>query len=163
LADRVRPEVLDEVRHVMGRIYNLFARHPSGSTAFFLEDDVVPPDDACARLAALLDQGAFSASAAVAGRHERYRRGEPIAWRWSAEGEREDLPWGRGVQRVGGNGFGCAAVNGAVIRQAVFRSGPPWDDFDFNFYHDTVQSQGRKAVIDWECRCRHHDSANVWV
>ncbi len=163
LADRARPDVLDEVRHYVAAIYNTFARTSDTELALFLEDDVVPPPGAYTRLASLLTGDVASASAVVRGRHERYRRGEPIAWRWDSAGERENLALGSGVQPIGGSGFGCTAVRGGIIRDAVFRSGPPWDDFDFNFFHDLVAVQGRKAVIDWDCVCRHHDTAKEWV
>ena len=160
----LRPAALDAVRHAVARIYNRFARACRTPLALFLEDDVVPPPDAFSRLAELVKSGAASASGVVRGRHEKYRRGAPIAWRWLPDGKREPLSLdGSGIEEVGGSGFGCAVVRGDLIASHVFRSGPPQQDFDFNFFHDTIREDGGRAVLDWGCVCRHHDSAEAWV
>jgi hypothetical protein len=99
----------------------------------------------------------------VRGRHARYRRGEPLAWNWTGEERREDVPTGQGIATVGGNGFGCVAMRGAYLREQVFRSGPPLNDFDFNFYHEATYRDGWDAALDWECVCRHHDGPDVWI
>ena len=164
LADVLRPDALDAVRHAVARIYNRFARACRTPLALFLEDDVVPLPDAFRRLAELVKSGAASASGVVRGRHEKYRRGAPIAWRWRPDGKREPLALdGSGIEEVGGSGFGCAAVRGDLIAGHVFRSGPPQQDFDFNFFHDSIRKDGARAVLDWDCACRHHDSAERWV
>ena len=164
LADEARPDALDAVRHAVARIYNRFARACRTPLVFFLEDDVIPPPDAFTRLADLVKNGAASASGVVRGRHEKYRRGAAIAWRWRPDGTREPLARdGGGVEEVGGSGFGCAAMRGDLVAGHVFRSGTPQQDFDFNFFHDIVREDGGRALLDWGCVCQHHDSAEQWV
>ncbi len=164
LADQLRPDALEAVRHAVARIYNRFAQACRTPLVFFLEDDVIPSPDAFTRLAELVKNGADSASGIVRGRHEKYRRGAAIAWRWRQDGTREPLAQdGGGVEEIGGSGFGCVAMRGDIVAAHVFRSGPPQQDFDFNFFHDIVREDGARALLDWGCVCRHHDSAERWV
>jgi hypothetical protein len=163
IADLPRPEALDAVRHAVGAIYNRFARACATPLALFLEDDVLPPVDAYARLVQHFGDRTLCVSGVVNGRHERYRRGAPIAWRWRADGAREDLVRSAGVEPVGGTGFGCLAMRGDYLRGQVFRSGPPLNDFDFNFFHDATIGGGREALIDWDCVCRHYDGPDSWI
>jgi hypothetical protein len=163
VADLPRPEALDAVRHAVGTIYNRFARACTTPLALFLEDDVLPPDDAYVRLARRLGPHTLSVSGLYLGRHERYRRGAPIAWNWLPNGQRENLSGGAGVARVGGNGFGCVVMRGELLCETVFRSGPPFNDFDFNFYHDAVCRDAREVLLDWDCVCRHYDGPDAWI
>jgi hypothetical protein len=163
IADLPRPEALDAVRHAVAAIYNRFARACQTPLALCLEDDVIPPGDAFARLVQQLGEKRLSVSAVVHGRHAQYRRGAPLAWNWLPDGKREDLPAGAGLTSVGGNGFGCVAMRGDYFRRQVFRSGPPRNDFDFNFYHDATCRDGWEAVLDWGCVCRHYDGPDSWI
>jgi hypothetical protein len=163
IADLPRPEALDAVRHAVAAIYNRFARACATPLALCLEDDVIPPIDAFPRLVQQLGEKRLSVSAVVHGRHAQYRRGAPLAWNWLPDGKREDLPPGQGLAAVGGNGFGCVALRGDYLRRQVFRSGPPRNDFDFNFYHDATCHDGWEAWLDWDCVCRHYDGPDSWI
>jgi hypothetical protein len=160
LADQPRPEAGQAMSDACAAIYNRFARLTSTPVVFTLEDDVIPPDDAFTRLAnTLIKRKAVTVSGSY--RH----RLEPrlIAWNWSYDGRPTDIPSvAEGIEQVGGTGFGCLALDGTIFSKAVFRSGPPWRNFDTNFFED-LASEERKILIDWDCRCRHYVHEQHWV
>jgi hypothetical protein len=158
LADENRAAAARPVSDACAAIYNRFARLVRTPLVFFIEDDVIPPDDVVERLSRSLDIRVVS----VAGAYLHRQRPTPVAWGWSVERQPYDLAAGSGVQRVGGNGFGCLLLRGEYLRHTVFRSGPPYFNYDHHFYATAVLDEEREALIDWDCRCRHYSSANVW-
>jgi glycosyltransferase involved in cell wall biosynthesis len=159
LADLPRDQAAHEVSHACAAIYNRFARIVQTPLVLFLEDDVIPPHDVFTRLALHLDKTIFSVSAAY--RHRT--RSAPVAWHWNKHGNAVDASLAKGTESIGGNGFGCLLMRGEYLRHTVFRSGPPYYNFDHHFYAQYVRSEGGTALIDWDCRCRHYSSADAWV
>jgi hypothetical protein len=153
LADLPRRSTNQLMSDACAFLYNRFARICTTPLALFLEDDIIPPDDAYVRLSrALIEHDAVTASATY--RHRLSPR--IVAWRWSDDDMPVDIPVpGNGVEEVGGTGFGCMAMDGNLLRSTVFNSGGPFYNYDMNFFlHCTRQSQ-KRCVIDWNCRVKH--------
>jgi|GEM_PF-2193188 len=161
LADLPREEVTQSMSDACASIYNLFARRTHTPIVFTLEDDVIPPDDAFVRLSrTLLEQHA----ATVSGSYRHRLEPRLIAWNWAHDERPTDIVGvGEGIELVGGTGFGCMAIDGAVFARTVFQSGPPWRNFDTNFFRNLVCIEGGKTFVDWGCPCRHYVHANHWV
>lgn len=159
IADLPRNDYEKEVCAVCVKIYNTFVALADGQTVFFLEDDVIPPDDAYVRLKQLLTPGIATVSGHYLQRHSKPY--ESIEWDWTEHGKIHYT--GRtGVSGIGGNGFGCVAIHGQLLGSTEFRAGPDWQNYDHNFYAD-LRDKGGKALIDWDCRCRHYLSAEEWI
>lgn len=155
LADLPRAEVQDLLREACARIYNRFARLTNTTLTFFLEDDVLPPTDAYVRLASHFSEGVIS----VSGLYQHRESTNPVAWEWkNAEEPPEFAEVKQGVTKVGGTGFGCIAMRGECLRRTVFHAGPPYRNYDHNFYHQAVVRDGMTALIDWDCHCEHRSS-----
>ena len=159
LADLPREAHTVHVDSACGGIYNRFARFAQTTLVCFLEDDVIPPLDAYVRLIKQFTPDVASVSAAY---FKRFSPSVPVPWEWSTKGHPVDMPRGQGVTEVGGNGFGCVVLRGEILCRTVFRRGPLSYCFDHNFYKDLVYEQKRKALVDWDCVCRHHSDASVW-
>ncbi|MBU0766172.1 hypothetical protein KKF55_00055, partial [Patescibacteria group bacterium] len=157
LADMPRHEVNKDVLHATAHIYNRFARLIQTRYAFFLEDDVIPPEDAYVQLLKHLKPNTVS----VSGLYRDRLKGFPVAWEWT-ENSCRHIPMRTGVSAVGGNGFGCLVMRGTSIHGVVFRTGPNWYNYDHNFYLD-LRDEPAEALIDWNCVCKHYTSANSWV
>jgi glycosyltransferase involved in cell wall biosynthesis len=149
--DRHQPEVAEEVRTAVARIYNRMAREIDTDYVWVVEDDILPPDDACERLLRGFDRHTASVSAMYLSRYD----GGPCVW----GPDFHQLPFGDGIQQVHGNGFGCVILRGGVVRQTQFRA---TGDYDRQFYRD-LQSTGLKARIDWETECEHHSAEAVGI
>lgn len=161
LADQPRADVAQAMSDACAAIYNRFARMTTTPIVFTLEDDVIPPDDAFVRLSATLIRHGV---ATVSGAYRHRLEPRLIAWYWSAKEKPVDVPSvAQGIEQVGGTGFGCLALDGALFSRTVFRSGPPWRNFDTNFFHDLVLIGQQRALIDWDCPCRHYVDANHYV
>lgn len=158
LADMERENNAEEVCRACTDIYNRFRNICKTALVFFLEDDVIPPHHAYTRLAASLRPGIVS----VSGFYRHRESGDPVAWEWDTAGNPVFAKPGRGVRSIGGNGFGCLAMQGSFLRDHAFRHGPGLRNFDQNFYFDTVYRSGSTALIDWSCTCRHYASPTVW-
>lgn len=159
IADLPRLEHIQELCRTCVQIYNLFAAVADGQTVFFLEDDVIPPDDAYLRLKRLLTPDIATVTGHYLQRHIKPH--ESIEWDWTEHGKIRYT--GRtGISSIGGNGFGCLAMHGDMLRNTVFRSGPDWQNYDHNFYVD-LKERGGKALIDWDCVCKHYQSAEEWI
>ena len=155
MADLPRAEVQNLVRDACARIYNRFARLANTTIIFFLEDDVVPPTDAYVRLASQFTEKTVSVSGLYRHRHSD----NPVAWEWTGpELPPEFAVVKKGTTPVGGNGFGCVAVRGECLRRTVFHAGPPYRNYDHNFYHQTVLKDGMTALLDWDCLCEHRSA-----
>ncbi len=158
IADLPRETVAQEVRDACATIYNIFARLSQTTLVFFLEDDVIPPLDVFIRLTRHFSHNVISVSGVYRHRH----RNQSVAWNWTSEGRCIDSPDAKGVMSIGGNGFGCLAMRGEVLRHSVFKSGPPLLNYDQNFYREWVFQKKKEARIDWDSTCRHFLSATEW-
>jgi hypothetical protein len=142
--DRFRRQIQAEVRVAMARIYNRLARDAATDYVWVLEDDILPPDDACERLLRGFDRQTASVSGTYPSRHD----GLPCAWDWNLH--HFSRP-GIGVQPVYGNGFGCVVLRGGILRAAVFQA---TGDYDRVFYRQ-VHDAGLNAKVDWRVVCDH--------
>ncbi len=156
IADKPRDALTGrDVADICADIYNRFAREVTTSLVCFLEDDIVPPNDAYVRLVSALTPTTLSVSGFY-----RHRNGErkPVAWQWDeATHDPVFAKPSAGVTQVGGNGFGCVVVRGAVVRDTHFSAGPPHDNYDHNFYRQHTDA-GWQAFLDWGCICDHLSS-----
>ncbi len=160
LADLPRAEHARLVGYACAGIYNRFARLITSPLVCFLEDDIIPPLDALPRLIGALGPDTVSVSGAC---FQRNKNRSPIVWHWTPNGHPVDASPGSGIESVGGNGFGCLVARGDVIQRTVFRTGPDANCFDHNFYRDIVhEKQEYKALVDWNCVCRHYQNATTW-
>ncbi len=158
VADRPRSEVEAEIGVACSIIYNTFARMVTTPLTFIVEDDVIPPIDAFERLARSLEHNVVSVSGLYWHRTVR----KPVCWEWNENGKPVFADIGRGVQEVGGTGFGCLLIRSFALRNHVFQSGPPHNNYDENFFAALTQNTGHKALVDCECVCRHYQSPAVW-
>lgn len=157
LASLPRHTVTKEVSVVCAALYNTFARMVDTPLVFTLEDDVIPPPDAFVRLSTLMTDDVVSASALYWHRDKN----QPVCWTWDRGGP--SFPEkGTGIQEIGGTGFGCLAINGEIFRNTVFRSGQPFGNYDHNFFAAQTMHGPKRALIDWDCVCRHYQSPDVW-
>jgi hypothetical protein len=157
LADIERESVSRDVADVCVRIYAAFAKLCKTPIVFFLEDDVLPPDDVYPRLVNNLGGSIVSVSACYLHRGDS----SVVAWYWSEDGKILPAPQRIGVAEIGGNGFGCVVMNGDFLRQATWSCVEPYKHYDHNFYHQ-VRQQQKTALLDWSCRCRHYTYALTW-
>lgn len=145
-ADRHSDDVKREVRLAMSKLYHLAATETVTDYVWILEDDIVPPLDACSRLLHGLDSHTASVSAVYCSRFDH----RPCVW----DQHRQNYqPIPQSLRAVHGNGFGCVILRGGVLRQSAFRHR---DDFDRNFY-DQLSAAGWIAKVDWTVGCRHGD------
>jgi hypothetical protein len=158
VADRPRHQVEAEIGVACSIIYNTFARMVTTPLTLILEDDVIPPTDVFERLARSLERDVMSVSGLYW--HRTIRK--PVCWEWSEHGKPVLCEPGRGLQVVGGTGFGCLLIRSSALRNHVFQSGPPHGNYDENFFAEITQNTGYKALIDWDCVCRHYQSSEVW-
>jgi hypothetical protein len=114
---------------------------------WIIEDDVVPPDDACERLLRIFDSDTVSVSGVYDSRYD----GLPCVWNSDL---RHYPKRGQGIQMVHGNGFGCVVLRGGYLRKTVFQG---TGDFDRVFYRQLFVS-GLKAKVDWGVSCEHKGS-----
>lgn len=150
--DRSDEKTKQEVADACAKIYNRFARNCTTTLACILEDDVIPPIDAYARLIGHFREDVATVSACYFHR----KLAQPVAWTWD---KMTGLPAfalvTNGVTSVGGNGFGCLVVRGERLRHTVFHAGPPYGNYDHNFYHVVTEQDGQTALLDWDCICEH--------
>lgn len=158
LADAPRSEVTKLVSHTLGRLYNRCAQLSSTALTLFLEDDMVPPDDAYPRIISHFGTEVLSVNAAYKSR----KKNRSVGW-LDAQGKEfsEQYPMGEGVSSVYGYGFGCSAIRTAYLKEHPFRS-PEGLSYDFDFY-DCAQKQRWKTLVDWNCICKHYQDADTWI
>ncbi len=159
LAAEDRQTQVAAVREVCAQIYNHLAGRTTADLVFTLEDDNEPPADAILQLLASLTEEAMSVSASYLSRDHL----DLVAWNYPSEGRPEPAQITAGVQRVGGHGFGCALVRGAVLRAQPFHNGPPYQDYDFNFFHAHTVLGKWQALVNGALPCRHYQSATTWA
>lgn len=152
LADdnRREEEIQQSVRQAMARIYNRLAREVTTEYVWILEDDILPPGDACQQLLLGFD----GRTASVAAPYRSRYHGGYCAWQ---EGYHSFQEPGEGLQTIAGNGFGCTIIRGSLLRQSVFTSQADPRDFDLAFYQRLKQT-GLEARIDWRCECEHRET-----
>jgi hypothetical protein len=126
--------------------------------SLIVEDDVLPPADVFERLAHSLEKDVVS----VSGAYWHRTAHKPVCWEWNEHGKPVFAEPGRGLQDVGGTGFGCLLIRSSTLRDHVFQSGPPHGNYDENFFAELTQNTGRRALVDWDCGCRHYQSPEVW-
>jgi len=148
--DRHQVHIRDQVRQAMARIYNYLSRLPATEYVWFLEDDIIPPADACRRLLEGFEGNVASVAAPY---RSRYHGGFCV---WNDSQNHLHSP-GAGFERVRGNGFGCAIIRKGVLREAVFTSSGPFPDFDHAFY-EWLHGRGFEARVCWDAECLHLDS-----
>ena len=142
--NRYQPQVRDQVRLAVARIYNRLAREVSTDYAWVIEDDILPPADACERLLRGFNRDTASVSGIYLSRYD----GLPSVW---GEDCRHLSSPADGLQFTYGNGFGCVVLRGGVLRSTVFRA---QGDYDRVFYRQ-LHASGLKAKIDWRVVCEH--------
>ena len=136
-----------KVQQAMARIYNRMMCELTTEFVWIIEDDVIPPADACRRLVDGFDKQI--ASVALTARSPYYDG--YIAW-----DERNHLieKPERGLQTVGGNGFCCVMLRRSVMRHIRFTHLGRNGDFDAAFY-DWLASTNYQARVDWSVECEH--------
>ena len=147
LADKPRQKNHKEVSLAMARIYNRMQREAQTEYLWIVEDDNLPPDNACERLLQRFDADTASVSAAY---WSRFAHGY-VAWRHDRSRIREK---GFGVQQVGGNGFGCVILRRSVLRDTLFTATLDIPAYDNAFYHRLAATRF-KAKLDWSVQCDH--------
>ena len=152
LADENRrdPAIQEEVRVAVARIYNCLAREVTTDYAWVLEDDILPPLDACERLLRGFDENTATVSAVYDSRFS----GQPCVWdRHINHYPRRDS----GLQTVHGNGFGCVVIRGGLLRETVFTA---TGDYDRTFYQ-RLNERDLTAKVDWSCTAQHLEVGDV--
>jgi glycosyltransferase involved in cell wall biosynthesis len=154
LADEPRndKQIRQRVVKAMWRIYGLLNSVLETEYVWVLEDDLLPPEDACEQLLRGFDARTASVSAAYQSRfHGRYS-----AWDEQAH---EFTESGTGRQVIGGNGFGCVILRRSVIGAHPFTTYMDLDDYDIAFYRRLAETPF-VAKVDWDCVCQHgHETA----
>ncbi|QDU10755.1 glycosyltransferase [Gimesia aquarii] len=149
LADENRrlPDIRDQVRFAMARIYNRMLRMVDSEFVWILEDDIVPPDDVCQQLLSCFDPKTVSVAAPYP---SRFHKGFVV---WNQAGASyEKLGYQEEV--VGGNGFGCTILRASTIRDNVFTALHNMPDFDIAFYA-RLKTTGFQAKVNWSCFSQH--------
>lgn len=141
-ADRTDSQTFTDVNIAMGRIYNLMARNISTNYVWIVEDDIVPPLDACRRLLRAFDHNTLSVTGAY---QHRYRNGY-VCWKGDPT---QILEGGSGIQDISGNGFGCVLIRGGILRDAVFPASMCYDVYFYQHYSNFIPR------IDWSVECEH--------
>lgn len=158
VADLPRHEVAQEIGIACSTIYNTFARMAETPLVFILEDDVIPPDDAFPRLIRSFEADVIS----VSGLYWHRDKPKPVCWDWDENGRPVFPEPASGVRNIGGTGFGCLVIRGEFFRRTVFQAGPPFGNYDHNFFASLTRGTRYRALIDWDCLCRHYQSPEIW-
>jgi GT2 family glycosyltransferase len=147
IADLPRREHAREVTLAMARIYNRLAGEVSTDYVWIVEDDILPPLDACRRLLEGFDRYTGSVTGAYWSRFNTAY----VAWHADQRMLSEN-PGGR--CEIGGNGFGCVVLRSELIRNKPFTASIDFLAYDNAFYH-RLPATGLKAKIDWSVECDH--------
>lgn len=158
LADMPRHHVAAEIGIACATIYNTFGRMVETPLAFILEDDVIPPIDAFPRLIRSFEADVVSVSGLYWHRDKR----QPVCWTWDERGAPVFPEPSSGVRPIGGTGFGCLVIRGEFLRRSVFQAGPPFGNYDHNFFAGLTRGTRYRALVDWDCLCRHYQAPDVW-
>ena len=147
LADRPRRESAREVTLAMARIYNRLAQELSTDFVWIVEDDVLPPLDACRRLL----QGFDRTTASVTGAYWSRFSSSYVAWNTNQTMLTKNPG---GLHEIGGNGFGCVVLRAEVVQREPFTASLDYLAYDNAFYY-RLAATGLKAKIDWSVECDH--------
>jgi len=142
--DRYQAKIQEEVRDAVARIYNRMARDVTTDYVWIVEDDILPPDNACESLLRGFDRETASVSGMYLSRYD----GLPCVW---DRNFRHFTRPGHGLQVTCGNGFGCVVLRGGILRTTVFQG---TGDYDRVFYRQ-LQGTALKAKVDWRVVCDH--------
>jgi glycosyltransferase involved in cell wall biosynthesis len=149
-ADRLDDDNCRSVRRAVARIYNKMARELNTEYVWIVEDDVLPPDDACEVLMKAFEPNVVSVAGVVQSRlSSSYLH-------WEKDGTIvtvPPLPESETVIAGGGNGFGCTILRKSCLKDEVFRCDPAFmsGDYDVSFYK---RLKG-EALVHWGVRCQH--------
>jgi hypothetical protein len=151
LADKDRVPNIHKVYFTLAEIYNKYVKMIETPYIWFIDDDTIPPLNAFELLLETIERfDMFSVSGAYQ-IHPLLIPNYYCAWEksWRQSGW---LKKGKGVQKVHGNGFGCALVRN--YQDFNFDYNPNGTGFDEQFY----QREGKKhrqAFINWDVICNH--------
>jgi glycosyltransferase involved in cell wall biosynthesis len=137
----------------VGALWNRIGQLVKTDLVWCVEDDVIPPPGALRRL---LDAMGPNVDAVTASYASRVVPGCEVAWRYDdlRSGYVTHLPRGRGVEEIGGCGFGCALVRADVFRAGPARSAGEAVGYDCNIWLDLAR-RGGQVLIDWDLACEH--------
>ncbi len=146
--DRRGPGVRARVQRAMPRIYNRARAETTTEYLWIVEDDILPPIDGCERLLRSFDSTTVSVSAVYQSRfHPGY-----VAW--DQNGRLLAEP-GKGVEVIGGQGFGCVILRHSVLDEHVIHHGGR-GDYDPTFFAELRGTRWR-AKVDWGCEVEHRE------
>jgi len=145
--DRHDQTVCADVREIVARIYTRMRMEVTTEFVWIVEDDVIPPDDACDRLL----QGMTFDSASISGSYQSRYHDQYDAQ--TLKFEHYKTP-GEGVVKIGCNGFGCVILRKSILNQAPITNIADTSDYDVNFYKWLTRRPYR-ALIDWSVECDH--------
>ncbi len=142
----------------VGALWNRIGRLARTDLIWCLEDDVIPPADALERL---LEGMGPSIDAVTAHYPSRVVPGCSVAWRYGdmETGFVTHLPRGRGLESIGGCGFGCTLVRSEVFRAGPARSAGEAVGYDCNIWLD-LGRRGGTVLVDWDLACEHRCTPN---
>jgi GT2 family glycosyltransferase/glycosyltransferase involved in cell wall biosynthesis len=144
-------EVEKIVCSLMPKIYNNLRRITT-NYVFVVEDDVLPPIDALARLLDSMDADVAAVSGDV---QSRFWPGQSLAHKY-VDGVLTPLEYqsGNDTQDVDGSGFGCLLLRrSAILESAPFNDGGSrYYDVEFS---KQVKFNGWRWLIDWSVNCVH--------
>lgn len=151
LADRDRrtdPQAKTDVQLAVARIYRRLMTEVTTEYVQIVEDDVIPPVDAIAKLMSGMDETTAAVSGAVRSRYHQHF----IAWHRYGHPITEP---GDGIERVLGTGFGCLLLRSSVWREIGISHREPYADFDPNFFYGLSKTNHWQAKINWSVVCDH--------
>lgn len=140
-----RRDVQIDVERAMLRIWRRLTAGLDTPWTWLIEDDVLPPDDALARLLAHVRPQVDAIASPYVGRHQREQR------HWVVFRGRQPVPHeqpGRGVERVEGAGCGCVVVRTPLLTSHV------WDRPQGTWY-DPAFFAGKHVLADWSTISEH--------
>lgn len=166
-----KPGLADEDRHIDGTelavnqamcdIYNRLGEILDTELCIIIEDDVIPPLDAITKLRENFTPSVSSISGCY------YSRYDDLLVAWSRKKKstnlanaREALAKGsqKGLEQVGGSGFGCLMIRSELIKSYHFSlNGGRFYDVVF---FDEIQDRAR-LFVDWTVKCDHLDRSDV--
>jgi GT2 family glycosyltransferase len=148
-ADRYDHTTYRRVQKAMPRIYTALRRAVTTPYVLIVEDDVLPPVTAVADLL----MSCCPATASVTGVYRSRFQRDFVLWR--ADDSRPTA-LGHGVERIGGNGFGCVLFRTSALRAVPLHHGGPRGDYDPNFYADMrTIAPHLVAKVNWSVLCDH--------
>ncbi len=157
LADKPRPTpVVHQVFTYLSKIYSKIIPSIETPYIWFIDDDTIPPLDA---LSKLFDGFTINKVFSVSG---AYRLRSPD-WGFTAwmNPRRGFLQGGKGIQLIGGNGFGCALMKN--FRNFNFSYDKRFSGgLDEQFYLREAR-KGRLAALNWNVTCKHMMASDKYI